>query len=155
MPTFSTSIAAGSHGLDQLAAAASASPVEPMPLRVLARPQPKSIVGGFTAYNPAAALPTRVVKRILELEFVELAELSTDNDLPQTPGCPVPARLLVTNISQWVEKYSLMAAVLSTCFLEKAAELFAYQATIVRVERNYEGSRWVVYDCQFRQEALT
>ena len=99
-------------------------------------------------------MPARVVKRILDLEFVEMAELSTDDDLPQRPGCPAPARLPVTSISQWVEKYSLMAAVLSTHFPEKAAELFAYQATIVRAERNYEGSRWVIYDRQFRREAL-
>ena len=52
------------------------------------------------------------------------------------------------------EKYSRMAAVLSTHFLEKTAELFAYQATVVRAERNYEGSRWVIYACQFKHEAL-
>ena len=33
-------------------------------------------------------------------------------------------------------------------------ELMAYQATIVRAERNYEGKRWVSYDRQFRREAL-
>ena len=34
-------------------------------------------------------------------------------------------------------------------------ELFTYhQASIVRAERNYEGNRWVVYDRQYRREAL-
>ncbi len=33
-------------------------------------------------------------------------------------------------------------------------ELFAYQATIVRAERNYEAGWWVAYDRQFRREAL-
>lgn len=47
-----------------------------------------------------------------------------------------------------------MAAVLCTRFPDKAGELFAYQATIVRAERNYEGKRWVSYDRQFRREAL-
>ena len=42
-----------------------------------------------------------------------------------------------------------MAAVLATRFPEKAPELFAYQATIVRAERNYEGKRLVSYDRQF------
>ena len=44
-----------------------------------------------------------------------------------------------------------MAAIIATRFPHKAPELFAYQATIVRAERNYEGKRWVAYD---RQEAL-
>ena len=39
-------------------------------------------------------------------------------------------------------------------FPEKAPELFAYAATIVRAERNYEGQRWVIYDRQYRREAL-
>ena len=46
-----------------------------------------------------------------------------------------------------------MAAVLATRFPEKAPELFAYQATIARAERNCEGKCWVSYD-QFQREAL-
>ena len=41
-----------------------------------------------------------------------------------------------------------------TRFPDKAGELFAYQASIIRAERNYEGKRWVVYDRQYRREAL-
>ena len=47
-----------------------------------------------------------------------------------------------------------MAMVLATRFPEKAPKLFAYQATIVRAERNYEGKHWVSYNRQFRREAL-
>ncbi len=47
-----------------------------------------------------------------------------------------------------------MAATLSARFPSKATELFAYQATIIRAERNYEAGRWVSYDRQFRREAL-
>ena len=48
----------------------------------------------------------------------------------------------------------MMAAMLTTCFPEKALELWAYQATIIRVEQNYEGKRWVMYDCQYHRQAL-
>ena len=47
-----------------------------------------------------------------------------------------------------------MAAILSSRFPDKAPELWAYQATIIRAERNYDGKRWVIYDRQYRREAL-
>ena len=64
---------------------------------------------------------------------------------PPPPGCPP-----IMDISQWVERYSL--TVISTSFPHK---LFAYQATIIRAERNYEAGRWVAYNRQFRREALS
>ena len=64
-------------------------------------------------YNPAAAIPARIVKRILELDFIEMSEITMDDDLPQQiPGCSVLARLPVTDICQWVERFSIMAALL-------------------------------------------
>ena len=84
-----------------------------------------------------------------------MSEVTTDIDPPHVPGRPPPpARLPITEISQWVERFSVMAATLATRFPEKAPELFAYQASIVRAERNYEPGRWVSYDRQFRREAL-
>ena len=60
----------------------------------------------------------------------------------------------VTNISQWLERYSVVTAILATRFPEKAPELLAYQSSIIRAERNYEGKQWVAYDRQYRREAL-
>ena len=108
---------------------------------------------GQGPFNPSASLPPKVVKKILDLEFVDMAEVTADDDTSQSSGRPQP-RLPVTTISQWLERYSLMAAILCSRFPEKAPELFAYQSLIVRAERNYEGGRWVVYDRQFRREAL-
>ena len=88
-------------------------------------------------------MPARVVKKILDLNFVEMSEVLLDDDLPQSPGLPAPPRAPVLDISQWVERYSAMAAVLASRFPEKAPELLAYQATIVQAERNYEDKRWV------------
>ena len=67
---------------------------------------------------------------------------------------PPPGHPPITDISQWVEHFSLMAAVITSRFPHKALELFAYQAAIIRAERNYEAGRWVAYDRQFRREAL-
>ena len=84
-----------------------------------------------------------------------MSEFSITDDPPQAPGRPpAPARPPVQEISQWVERFSLMAAVLTTRFPEKAPELWAYQATIIRAERNYEGKRWVTYERQYRRQVL-
>jgi hypothetical protein len=101
-------------------------------------------------YNPAAVLPPKVAKRILDLEFVEMSEISLDDPLPPTPGQPP----LLQNISVWVEKFSVMAALLVSRFPQKAPELFAYQASIIRAERNFDDRRWVAYDRCYRREAL-
>lgn len=64
-----------------------------------------------------------------------------DDDLPTAPGCaPAPARLPITDISQWLERYSVIAALLATQFPHKAPELLAYQSTIIRTTR--ESSGW-------------
>ena len=82
-----------------------------------------------------------------------MADIATDEAPTSEPSRPrTPARLPITNISQWVERYSLMAAVLCTRFPQKAPELLAYKATIIRAERNYEGTQWVSYDRRYRRE---
>ena len=138
-------------GLQLLAAAATAAQgkgkAKPKPPAA-----PTSLLRAPGPYNPAASLPPKIVKKLLELEFVEMSEL-TINDTP--PGrAPPPARPPITDVSHWVERLALMAAVICSRFPEKSPELFAYLGTIVRAERNYEGQRWVTYDRQYRREAL-
>ena len=159
LPVFNPSPAVAS-GLDLLASAALA-PAQGLPeLPEVATsgsgtPSSPDKLHAPGPFNPTASLPQRVVQRILDLEFLEMSDVTADADLPHTPGRPPPpARLPITDISQWVERFSKMAATLVTRFPEKAPELFAYQAQIVRAERNYEPGRWVVYDRQFRREAL-
>ena len=111
------------------------------------------------SYNPAAVLPPKVVKRILE--FVEMADLEADiwpeDPSPQDGSSQSrhqPAKLLVNDIRVWLECYARMVAVLATRFPEKAPELWAYQTTIVKVAHTYEGSNWVLYDRQYRRDML-
>ena len=76
MPTFVPSLAAA-QGLDMLAAAATATTDDPLLTPVanlLSNPGP---------FNPPASLPPKVAKRILDLEFVEMSEVTVDNDLLQ------------------------------------------------------------------------
>ena len=63
---------------------------------------------------------------------MEMADITMDDLPPSESGRPpAPARLPISNISQWVEWFSTMAAVICMRFPHKAPELFVYQATIV------------------------
>ena len=154
LPTFNST----SSPLDLLVAAAAAShggqgegALEPT-LGSLTKPGP---------HNPAASLPPKIVKRVLDLEFVEMSELKgdiwVDDPAPSDTGNQ-PRRLTrkppVTDIKVWLECYARMAAILATRFPLKAPELWAYQSTIVKAAHNYEGANWVAYDCQFRRDTL-
>ena len=68
---------------------------------------------------------------------------------PRRPGKPP-----VTTIRSWLECYSRMAAILTSRFPEKAAELWAYQTTIIHAAHTYEEANWVAYDRLYRREML-
>lgn len=129
-----------------------------------ARQQDIGMVPSEAQYNPAAALPPKLARRIVDLEFVEMSDLLPDLWQEETQTLVVfdtqlnPWRLgrkaAIQDISQWVECYSKMAAVLSARYPEKAPELWAYLASIVRAACNFEGSLWIGYDRQYRREAL-
>ena len=98
-------------------------------------------------------MPVKVAKNILDLEFVEMSEISSGDPIPSAPGHP-PPRGPVKDISRWVEKFSIMAAILSTRYPEKAPEFWACMCSIVKAERKYEEDVWVSYDRCYRREAL-
>ena len=60
---------------------------------------------------------------------MEISEITSDLEPAHVPGRPPPPAILpITDISVWVERYSLMVATIAVRFPEKALELFAYQA---------------------------
>ena len=155
LPLFNPATGADTSGLALLAAAATQQTAQP--LLGITNPTPPAQTGNLHQpgpYAPTASLPAKVVKRILNLEYVEMSEITLDDVPLQSSNRSGPPRLPITDISQWIERYSTLAAIIATRFPHKAAELFAYQAIIVRAERNYETHRWVSYDRQFRREAL-
>ena len=86
MPTFSTTVAAGS-GLDILASAAA---LASKPLY-----QGPGVSGDLSAmgpYNPAAMVSSREARRIMELEFVEMAEIVAEEGNLLTACLPGPSR---------------------------------------------------------------
>lgn len=68
----------------------------------------------------APLLDERKEKR-LDLEFTEMAEISLDDPPTPAPGHPpLPASPPIKGISVWIEKFSIMAAVLTSRCPEKA-----------------------------------
>ena len=111
-------------------------------------------------FNPSANAPPKVVKKLLALEFVEMGELRVDI-WPEEPVSSDtggahrrPSKPPVTTLRVWLECYGRMAAVITSRFPEKAAELWAYQTTIIHAAHTYEGANWVAYDRLYRHEML-
>ena len=155
MPTFLSTTPAS--GLDLLVAAATSSAAN---VSDTATAQ-VSLLPTEGPYNPAAALPPKIAKKILNLEFVEMAELQTDIWVEEPPAAKqnhpsrwAPAKPPVADIKLWLECYTRMAALLVTRFPEKGPELWAYQMMILGAAHNYEGGSWVAYDSQFWRDML-
>ena len=114
------------------------------------------------SFNPVAGLPARLVKRILEFEFVEMADMLPDawqeDSVTGADTHPLSRRLVrrapIAEITLWLEGVARLASVLTSKHPTKAAEMWAYQSTIIRAARNYEGTAWVAYDRQYCREAL-
>ena len=134
-------------------------PVTPLPCTEGIRLIPVSLSHTPPSFDPIAGLPARLVKRILEFGFVEMADMLPDAWQEEwTDGNPMVCRLvrrtLLTDITLWLEGFARLASVLTTKHPTKSAELWAYQSAIIRAARNFEGTAWVAYDRQFQREAL-
>ena len=149
-------------GLDLLAvAAASTRAGSAIPLAGQASATAAAALSLPGPYNPAAALPRKVVKKVLDLEFLEMSELRGDiwmEDIAPTDSMHQTRRPTtkppVTDIRVWLECYARLAALIISRFPQKGPELWAYQSTILKAAHNYEGSNWVAYDRQFRRDML-
>ena len=86
-------------------------------------PKPDSpSLAGRGPFNWETFQLLKVVKKILNFEFVEMLEIK---DPPQIPGhLPAPPCPLVEDSSTWVECCSLMTFILVLRFPEKAPETF-------------------------------
>ena len=130
-PPAITARGAANSGLDLLEVAASTATSNPsLPAAALTTAGP---------YNPAAFFPPKVVKKVLDLGFVEMTELRADIwvDERQAPEAGVPMRRPpskppVTDIKVWSEYYARMAALLVSRYPHKGPELWAYQTMILR-----------------------
>ena len=59
----------------------------------------------------------------------------------------------VTNIFSWLQGYASLVGALATVYPAKVPELMAYQTTILRCYRDFEGAAWAQYDRAYRSQA--
>lgn len=148
LPTFSRTTTTPSHTAGGSIAAATA-PLLPVNAQQLHSPSyPQTI-------------PPKVVKKILSLEYVDMAELLPeywDYDEPEPHCCGSHSsrgtrRNPVANILVWLDCYASLVAVLCSVYPNKAGEFMAYQKTIITAYRKYAGDGWIIYDSSFRRKA--
>ena len=106
------------------------------------------------------SLPPKLLKKILDLEFIEMGELIPESwGLDQDPpscchhGRRQSRRGPVSDILLWLECYSSLVAALATKFPQYVGDFMAYQATIIKAHKNFEGTAWVLYDRCYRRRA--
>ena len=98
-------------------------------------------------------LPQKLIKKILDLEYIEMSELipdawrynEEDNQCCHSTHCSA-RRGPVNNILLWLDCFLTLATVLVFKYGDKAAELWAYQRTIIIAQRDFKGEAWVTYD---------
>ena len=106
-------------------------------------------------------IPQKVVKRILELAFVEMGDLMPEVWMREEEEASVSRNVLilpkkrvgpVTDIGQWVQRFASFVSVLSTRYPKAVPELMA---TIVKCSKDYHGVAWAQYDRGFRKQMAT
>lgn len=106
------------------------------------------------------SIPQKILKRIRELDYVEMSELVPDNwryGEEEQKCCHQTRRTQrrgpVTDILLWIECYSSLVAVLGIQHPTKIADLMAYQCTIVKAHKTFVGEGWITYDTCYRRKA--
>ena len=88
---------------------------------------------------PGSRLPPKLRKKILDLEYIEMAELLPESwqAVEETLSCCHQSgrrlkRAPVTDILTWLDCYATLVAVLCTVYAQFAPEFMAYQKTILK-----------------------
>ena len=102
-------------------------------------------------------IPPRLVKKVLSLEYIDMAELLLENyDYADETECSHSTRSAcqspVTNIIVWLDCYASLMSVLCSAYPEKFGQFMLYQKTIIAHCR-FAGEGWVIYDSSYHRQA--
>ena len=111
-------------------------------------------------------IPAKLVNKIQQGEFVDMADLLKDNLEAERRRLSVaggmvasllsgkPSRREVPDLLSWVTSFGIYASILGEKYPQLSQSLWAYQTFIVREARKCGGSGWQEYDLMFRQTGL-
>ena len=125
---------------------------QPLPLPSDKESPPVHLGGGLPP------VPSRLVKKIEEGQFVELAELlperlSTYWENDDQSKSTKSKHKTVSNILEWVQCFSIYVAIISRKEPHRVVDLLAYQHLVIQAHQEYQGDCWLGYDRRFRQRA--
>lgn len=116
----------------------------------------------FKLSDALPVVPSKLVKRIVRGEYIDMAEMLSDNmelerrrALAESEGGAIvkqSGRREIPDVLSWLHCFSLYAAVLCSKHPSKAKELWAYQALMISETRRCGGRGWRLYDSTFRQQ---
>ena len=143
----------------------------PLPLGPMASTVARTAAPSVVITEGIPPVSFKVVERIRQWEFVELANLLITQDRKSDeysfvvdsdqPGYRAPSRgqgklPVIDNIMTWLKAFSrCMAVILSTeaTSREEAAGLAAHQHVILQLYNDLGGNRWLKYDTEYREWA--
>ena len=144
----------------------SATPVQLRSAKTVGAGRTESVdTAPFILSEALPVVPAKLVKKIRNGEYIDMAELLKDNiELERrraaTEGEGSRSSFLthrtgrreLPDIMSWLHCFSLFAAVVSAEYPEKARDLWAYQAIMIGEHRRCGGRGWQMYDACFRQQ---
>ena len=104
-------------------------------------------------------VPARLVKRVKQGMFVEMAELfpdylsSAEANTGDQPTSSKTKLQEVNNILDWIQCFGVYMAILSRSAPQRVADLVGYQSLIISASLYYREGRWAIYDRRFRLKA--
>ena len=102
-------------------------------------------------------VPTRLVTKIRQGEFVELHEFLpeclAESDRSGKPVSRAKAKKRLDDLDVWLQCFALYVAVLAPTKPALVPDLMAYMISIITASQEYEASAWVAYDDAYRRQA--
>lgn len=132
-----------------------AGEITPKPLSLAQAERPFSLASSFPP------IPAKLVKRIHQLEFVEMCDLLPDNLALAKRLEALPLRLTqlgrpaeqkeVHSILTWVSCFATYMAIISQAHPERMIDMLAYMRLLIREANKHGGNGRLTYDMVFRR----
>ena len=116
---------------------------------------------GYTIFSPnTPPIPEKLASKIWNGEFIDMAAFlpevlsaSLSAEEPDKASKKKLKQRTVSDLSAWVECFTVYAGMVSMKQLERTQDLLAYANLIVHAGRQFRGNQWQIYDTNFRQMA--